>query len=211
MKNLCLFSITALLGACMINSCSIERRYHRTGFNVNWNNASIKMMKDKNSNNSENYVISEEVAKTVRATENPNTTYADISDNSVANNSNEPILTNERNSIDLKLDTKIKNEVDYDDKIQYNSHKEETTSTSSKMNKNRIGKNSEMKELVKQKASSGDDNTILCIVLAFFIPPLAVYLYDGNWTKRCTINLVLTLLCGFPGLIHALIIILGGK
>ena len=49
---------------------------------------------------------------------------------------------------------------------------------------------------------------VLLIVLAFFLPPLAVYLYEGEWTKRCTTNLILTLLCGLPGLIHALIVIL---
>jgi uncharacterized membrane protein YqaE (UPF0057 family) len=49
---------------------------------------------------------------------------------------------------------------------------------------------------------------VLLVILAFFLPPLAVYLYEGSWTKRCTTNLILTLLCGLPGLIHALIVIL---
>lgn len=64
---------------------------------------------------------------------------------------------------------------------------------------------------VKKAIDSGsmpfdtDDNEILIYVLCFFIPPLAVgLLYDiGSefWT-----NVILTLLCGIPGIIHAFIV-----
>jgi uncharacterized membrane protein YqaE (UPF0057 family) len=47
------------------------------------------------------------------------------------------------------------------------------------------------------------------VLLAIFIPLLAVYLYEGSWTKRCTVNLLLCLLCGLPGVIHALVVVLG--
>jgi uncharacterized membrane protein YqaE (UPF0057 family) len=70
---------------------------------------------------------------------------------------------------------------------------------------------------LKQDAKSNnkaadEDSYILYVILAFIIPPLAVFLYEGSeWTQRCTINLILTLLCGIPGLIHALVIILGKR
>ena len=57
-------------------------------------------------------------------------------------------------------------------------------------------------------ANPDQPDKVLLVILAFFLPPLAVYLYEGSWTKRCTTNLILTLLCGLPGLIHALIVIL---
>jgi uncharacterized membrane protein YqaE (UPF0057 family) len=60
-------------------------------------------------------------------------------------------------------------------------------------------------------ATNADDNTILLVVLCFFIPFLAVYLYEDAWTNRVTINLILTLLCFVPGFIHALVVILGKK
>lgn len=48
----------------------------------------------------------------------------------------------------------------------------------------------------------------LLIILAIFIPPLAVYFAEGQtWTKAVTLNLILTLLCGLPGMIHALIVV----
>lgn len=59
--------------------------------------------------------------------------------------------------------------------------------------------------------SAGDDNTLLLVILALLLPPLAVYLYFDEWNKTCTLNLILTLLCGLPGVIHALIVILGKK
>lgn len=51
-------------------------------------------------------------------------------------------------------------------------------------------------------------STGVLVLLAILIPILAVYLYEGSWTKRCTVNLILCLLCGLPGMIHALIVVL---
>lgn len=52
-----------------------------------------------------------------------------------------------------------------------------------------------------------DDDMILLIILAIFIPPLAVYLKEDAITKTFWVNLILTLLCGIPGIIHALIVV----
>jgi uncharacterized membrane protein YqaE (UPF0057 family) len=63
----------------------------------------------------------------------------------------------------------------------------------------------------KTKKKTGED-LLLLVILAIFIPPLAMYLYEGsNWTSRCTLNLILSLLCWFPGIVHALVVILTGK
>lgn len=60
----------------------------------------------------------------------------------------------------------------------------------------------------REAAKGGDVDPVVLIILAIFLPPLAVYLYEGSWTKRCTVNLILTFLCGLPGMIHALIVVL---
>nr|WP_246597081.1 YqaE/Pmp3 family membrane protein [Pontibacter aydingkolensis] len=44
------------------------------------------------------------------------------------------------------------------------------------------------------------------IVLAIFIPPLAVFLHDGIGTSFW-INIILTLLFFIPGIIHALLVV----
>jgi len=59
-----------------------------------------------------------------------------------------------------------------------------------------------------KKSSRDDVDKVVIIILCFFIPPLAVYLFEGSWTSRCTLNLILTLLCGLPGIIHALVVVL---
>ncbi len=57
-------------------------------------------------------------------------------------------------------------------------------------------------------SDSAEPDTILLVILALFIPPLAVYLYQGSWDGVCWLNLILTLLFFLPGVIHALLVIL---
>jgi len=57
-------------------------------------------------------------------------------------------------------------------------------------------------------SSASSVGTIFLIILAIFIPPLAVYLHQGSWNSTCWINLILTLLLWLPGVIHALIVVL---
>lgn len=56
--------------------------------------------------------------------------------------------------------------------------------------------------------SSGDDDLVLLIILCFLLPPLAVYLKYNEAGKPFIINIILTLLCGIPGVIHALVHVL---
>lgn len=51
------------------------------------------------------------------------------------------------------------------------------------------------------------ENKVLLIIIAIFLPPLAVALKSGL-SKSFVINVVLTLLFYIPGLIHALMVIL---
>lgn len=81
-------------------------------------------------------------------------------------------------------------------------------------------------KLYKQRKAAGEDisaNTLLLVLLAILVPPLAVYLYEGEITTRFWISLLLTIL-GFVlfgsfgavflgsllGIIYSLIVILGG-
>src|SRR5687767_10107689 len=52
-------------------------------------------------------------------------------------------------------------------------------------------------------------NTLLLVILAILLPPLAVYLHEGEINSRFWIALILTLLFWLPGVIYALIVILG--
>ena len=52
------------------------------------------------------------------------------------------------------------------------------------------------------------DNKILQVIAALFIPPLAVYMKKGKIDNAFWINIVLTLLGGIPGELHALYVVL---
>ncbi len=52
------------------------------------------------------------------------------------------------------------------------------------------------------------DNKILQVIVSLFIPPLAVYMKNGKIDNAFWINVVLTILGGLPGVIHALYVVL---
>lgn len=60
---------------------------------------------------------------------------------------------------------------------------------------------------MKPKLPTMSENKILLVIVAIFLPPLAVFLKDGVG-KSLVINLILTLLFYVPGLIHALMVVL---
>jgi uncharacterized membrane protein YqaE (UPF0057 family) len=68
----------------------------------------------------------------------------------------------------------------------------------------------ELKEFKKQKRNGeASDNKILLIILAILLPPLAVYLHQGEINSKFWISLLLTLLFFIPGVIYALLVVTG--
>ena len=61
----------------------------------------------------------------------------------------------------------------------------------------------------KRASDEPSTNTLLLVILAILLPPLAVYLHDGVINSHFWISLILTLLFWLPGVIYALIIVLG--
>ncbi|MEO5967683.1 MAG: YqaE/Pmp3 family membrane protein [Ferruginibacter sp.] len=67
-----------------------------------------------------------------------------------------------------------------------------------------------LKEIKAQKrAGERVTNTTLLVILAILIPPLAVYLHQGEINSKFWIALLLTLLFYLPGMIYALVVVLG--
>ncbi|WP_236614023.1 YqaE/Pmp3 family membrane protein [Nafulsella turpanensis] len=54
-----------------------------------------------------------------------------------------------------------------------------------------------------------DENMALLIILAILIPPLAVFLHQGEINKKFWISLLLTLLFFLPGAIYSVLVVLG--
>ncbi|RPD48291.1 YqaE/Pmp3 family membrane protein [Paracnuella aquatica] len=53
------------------------------------------------------------------------------------------------------------------------------------------------------------DNQLLLVIITILLPPLGVYLHEGEINTRFWISLLLTLLFYIPGLIYSLIVVLG--
>jgi uncharacterized membrane protein YqaE (UPF0057 family) len=71
----------------------------------------------------------------------------------------------------------------------------------------------ELKAYKAAKRTGGEPstNTLLLVILAILLPPLAVYLHQGEINSKFWISLLLTLLFWLPGVIYALIVILGNE
>ena len=70
---------------------------------------------------------------------------------------------------------------------------------------------SEIKKFKAERKSGSEPSTnqLLLIILAIILPPLAVYLHEGVINGKFWLDLVLTLLFFIPGVVYALIVVLG--
>jgi uncharacterized membrane protein YqaE (UPF0057 family) len=76
--------------------------------------------------------------------------------------------------------------------------------------KTRIKEAKKMLKEYKAEKRAGRDaeaDIVLLAILAILLPPLAVYLKEGEWNSRCWISLLLTLLFWIPGVIFALLVV----
>jgi len=83
---------------------------------------------------------------------------------------------------------------------------------SKKEKKGRINDVKKQLKLFKEnqrKGKADDEQTILLVVLAILLPPLAVYLHQNAINTKFWISLILTLLFWVPGVIYALLVVLG--
>jgi uncharacterized membrane protein YqaE (UPF0057 family) len=69
----------------------------------------------------------------------------------------------------------------------------------------------ELKAIKSQQKNGAEPstNTTLLVILAILLPPLAVYLHQGEINNKFWISLLLTLLFFIPGVIYALLVVLG--
>jgi uncharacterized membrane protein YqaE (UPF0057 family) len=210
MKKLSLFLVVAFMSTLILDSCTVQKRYHRKGFNVNWNNTSIGGKKDKNKVSYDS--VEEEIAEVkeiqpeVKELTNVASTYSYDANSDFASTSDEIAVVSSL-PIENKLITQNEsNEVNVFAPV--NNSKEVKVA-----NKKFKGTIAEMKvKKFQEKGFSVEPWVyLLLILLVPFGTTISMYLYEGSWTKRVTLNLILTLLCGLPGLIHALVVIFGNR
>ncbi|MEO6638001.1 MAG: YqaE/Pmp3 family membrane protein [Ginsengibacter sp.] len=87
----------------------------------------------------------------------------------------------------------------------------ELTHLSRKERKSRVKEvKSEIKKFKSEKKEGSEPSTnqLLLVILAILLPPLAVYLHEGEINGKFWLDLILTLLFFLPGVIYALIVVL---
>jgi uncharacterized membrane protein YqaE (UPF0057 family) len=70
-----------------------------------------------------------------------------------------------------------------------------------------------VKKLKAQKRKAAEPivtNQLLLVIITILLPPLGVYLHQGEINSKFWISLLLTLLFYIPGLVYSLVVVLGG-
>ena len=206
MKKFALLLTAAFSMTLILDSCSVQKRYHRKGFTVNWNNASVNMKKNRKVVHNE--TIQEEVI--------------------VSNATKEKLIRNYETPISMDVASAVQSvyapslidETSQNtEKFQIRSEKSKTFKPVKELNNKEVKSTKKaaqkiIKAVKKNQQKNSKTDTIIYILLILLVPfgtTISMYLYEGSWTSRVTANLLLTLLCGLPGLIHALVVILGNK
>ena len=207
MKKFALLLTAAFSMTLILDSCSVQKRYHRKGFTVNWNNASVNMKKNRKVVHTE--TIQEEVIVS-NATKKEK----------LIRNYETPISMDVASALPSVYVPSLIDETSQNtEKFQIRSEKSKTFKPVKELNNKEVKSTKKaaqkiIKAVKKNQQKNSKTDTIIYILLILLVPfgtTISMYLYEGSWTSRVTANLLLTLLCGLPGLIHALVVILGNK
>lgn len=200
MKKILLVAASILF---LVASCTVEKRVYRNGFNVQWHAMNGISKKDKNVEvtSVEEEIAVAQVIKAPKVHVSNSNTYEAIAEESTTT-----LTQNDVASVDV---TPIQNEA----KSIANDIKgmaAVTIQNSPKSHEAKQVSKQEMKALRKavKAASKSDDVPIgLLYVLCFFFPFIAVGIVTDWDITTVLVNLLWCLLCGIPGIIHALIIV----
>lgn len=194
MKKNLIFAVAAM--TMLLASCTVEQRVYQPGLHIEWNG--LQAMQKKSN-------VEQNVTEQTAVNEN------------VAAISNEVAVSTE--TVTAPAVTEPTVSVAVVEKDQKASKKEVKQSVKNfKQNVTALISNESAVASVQPTATAAQKGSepeswvyVLLILLVPFGCTIAMYLHEGSWTKKVTTNLILTLLCGIPGLIHALVNIFGKK
>lgn len=186
------YFLSALALTLVFASCTMEKRHHRNGFYISWNHKAPKSEEKTTINANEEKAVLAAIAE------------AESGESAVASTTNTADVTTAATVNPTQALSPAQSVAPA--AITCTPAQETVTANETKITQTNPAQHN------SEKQNSAQPDEVLLIILAILLPPLAMYLYEGStWTSRCTLNLILTLLCGLPGVIHALIVILGKK
>ena len=207
MKKFALLLTAAFSMTLILDSCSVQKRYHRKGFTINWNNASVNLKKNQKvvqPETSQEEVVASNATKKDKLIRNYETPISMDLASAVPSVSAPALIDETSQNIE---------------KFQILSEKSKTFNPVKKLSNKEVKSTKKaakkiIKAIKKNQQKDSKTDTIIYVLLILLVPfgtTISMYLYEGSWTSRVTANLLLTLLCGLPGFIHALVVILGNK
>jgi len=197
MKKILLITASILF---LVASCTVEKRVYRNGFNVQWHAMNGHSKNDKNTEITSIEVV-ETVAKVVISPKE-NSKTASVYELptqevvAVAQNDEASIQANSVATTPQVVNVK--------------GMANQTILVNQKNNEVKQISKQEIKALhkaVKSQKQSDDVPIGLLYILCFFFPFIAVGIVTDWDIPTVLINILWTLLCGIPGIIHAIIIV----
>jgi uncharacterized membrane protein YqaE (UPF0057 family) len=197
------FTLLSLVAVLILAACTVEKRIYRNGYNVQWH-SSLKVKNQANES-----TISEEVLSSQQ------TKNTEVQKVSVLEKAQDlPTLVAQKIQQDFSH-TALKTEKVQKDAAQLAGvvkqyFVKETTSKAA-IQENKVVKH-QAKKLTRQLNNATNNHPdevpyILLFILCFIFPPIVVGLVTDWDTEIIIYNLLWCVLCGFPGIIHALIIL----
>ena len=197
MKKILLITASILF---MVASCTVEKRVCRNGFNVQWHAMNGHSKKDKNTE----ITSIEEVETVAKVVISPKENSKTASVYELPNQEVVAVAQNDEASIQANSVSTTPQVVNVkgmaDQTISVNQKNKEVKQISKQEMK-------ALRKVVNSQKQSDDVPVGLLYVLCFFFPFIAVGIVTDWDISTVLINLLWTLLCGIPGVIHALIIV----
>ena len=200
MRSFKLFAVAIALATFVVSSCSIEKRVHRPGYSIKLNKLNNSSDEAKAPRSEKSEVAQLEVKEERVITTNTPSSLIVTESNQAQN------VVAEKTEVESKVaanETKnvVKN-------ILSNKAEVKEAASNQSIAKETFSQVSEAKEAAaKKKSSSSRPSKGLLIVLCFFIPWLAVGLATDWDVMPIIYNILWTMLCGIPGIIHGIIVV----
>lgn len=207
MKKLSLLLVVALTTTLFLDSCSVQKRYHRTGFNVNWNHTSIGIKKDRHKIVTED-AVEEEVAEIEKAT--PSTVEV-VSNDVKVQEVVTPQVVNAYEALETENAVASNNESVVLSNVTTTSSKfsNDNLRTETKANHKLKNEKTFVKKMKNSSEGEGGKSWLVALLLCIFLGALGIHRFYLGYTGLGILYLLTGGICGIGVLVDFIMLLTG--